>query len=79
MSRTSLSTSGNVFRTGSNQSNTIPSNDASFDDARPTHKPRAFTLVVVHARLCVHAASGARTAEGVGAWDRQQALVILFS
>jgi len=43
------------------------------------HKPRAFTLVGVRVRLCVHAASKARTAEGVGVWDRQQALVILFS
>jgi len=66
VSKTSLSTSGNVFRTGSSRSNTIPSHDASSDDARPTHKLRAFTLVVVHARLCVHAASEPRTAEGSG-------------
>jgi len=69
----------NVFRTSSSRSNALPSNDARSDDAKPTHKPHAFTLVVVRARLCVHAARKARTAEGVGVWDRQQALVILFS
>jgi len=79
VSRTSLSTSSNVFRTSSSRSNALPSNDASSDDAKPTHKPHTFTLVVVRARLCVHAARKARTAEGVGVWDRQQALVILFS
>jgi len=66
----------NVFRTSSSRSNALPSNDAGSDDAKPTHKHHAFTLVVVRARLCVHAA---RTAEGVGVWDRQQAVVILFS
>ena len=69
----------NVFRTSSSRWNALPSNDASSDDAKPTHKPHTFTLVVVRAWLYVHAASKARTAEGVGVWDRQQELVILFS
>jgi len=42
----------NVFRTSSSRSNALPPNDASSDDAKPTHKPHAFTLVVVRARLC---------------------------
>jgi len=54
----------NVLRTSSSRSNVLPSNDASSDDAKPTHKPHASTLVVVRARLCVHAASKARTAGG---------------
>jgi len=33
---------------------------------------------LLSARDCVHAASKAKTVEGVGVWDRQQALVILF-
>jgi len=69
----------NVIRTSSSRSNALPSNDASSDDAKHTHKPHAFTLVVVRVRLCVHATSKARTTEGMGVWDRQQALVILFS
>ena len=39
-----------------------PSNDASSDEARPTHKPHAFILVVDRTRLCIHTAGKAKMA-----------------